>query len=108
MAKGPSPKSLALNSAWVRDHMDGLDDEPQFTSTCLIALSNNSKELLLDYPPERTPGAQNIVVYTAGWAAKFIPILGEMILQLLEKDRRFFEFGNYKIDRSHFKISWPT
>lgn len=103
----PSPKSLALNSEWVRNHMDGLDDEPQFTSTCLIALSNDSKELLLDYPPERIPNNRNIVVYTAGWAAKFIPILGEMVLELLEKDRQFFEFGKYKIDRSHFKIRWP-
>jgi glycine/D-amino acid oxidase-like deaminating enzyme len=103
----PSPKSLALNSEWVRNHMDGLDDEPQFTSTCLIALSNDSKELLLDYPPERIPSYQNIVIYTAGWAAKFIPILGEMVLQLLEKDRQYFEFGKYKIDRSHFKIQWP-
>jgi glycine/D-amino acid oxidase-like deaminating enzyme len=103
-SRTPSPKSLALNSEWVRNHMDGLDDTPQFTSTCLIALSNDSKELLLDYPPERTPNHQNIVVYTAGWAAKFIPILGEMILQLLEKDRQYFEFGKYKIDRVHFKI----
>jgi glycine/D-amino acid oxidase-like deaminating enzyme len=103
----PSPKSLALNSEWVRNHMEGLDDSPQFASTCLIALSNDSKELLLDYPPERIPNHRNIVVYTAGWAAKFIPILGEMILELLEKDRRYFEFGKYRIDRAHFKIRWP-
>lgn len=103
----PDAKSLAFNSAWVREHMEGLDDEPQFTSTCLIALSNNSKELLLDYPPASTPGRHNIVVYTAGWAAKFIPILGEMVLQLLERDRQFFEFGKYKIDRANFKIQWP-
>ena len=103
----PSGKSLALNSEWVKHHMEGLDDRPQFTATCLIALSNNAKELLLDYLPDRTPGHRKIVLYTAGWAAKFIPILGEMLLQLLEKDRQFFEFGKYKIDRSNFNIQWP-
>ncbi|MEL6813237.1 MAG: FAD-dependent oxidoreductase [Cyanobacteria bacterium J06598_3] len=102
----PSPKSIALTSAWVQNHMVGLHEEPQFTSTCLIALAQNKEELLLDYLPDNITNARNIVVYTAGWAAKFIPILGEMVLQLFESDCDFFEFDNYKIDRKNFKIKW--
>ena len=102
----PSPKSLALNSQWVKDHMEDLDANPQFTSTCLIALSENSKELLMDYVSDSISGYQNIVVYTVGWAAKFIPLIGEMILQMFEEDSPYFVFPNYKVKRSHFKINW--
>ena len=102
----PSPESLKLTSDWAKEHMSDLDPEPRLTSTCLIALSSHSKEFLLDYLPEGIPGNKDVVVYTAGWAAKFIPLLGEMILQLFEGDRECFEFGKYKIDRSNFKIDW--
>jgi glycine/D-amino acid oxidase-like deaminating enzyme len=102
----PSDRSLALNSAFVRDHMIGLDPTPHFTSTCLIALAGNSEELLLDYAPGSRSQTARIVVYTGGWAAKFIPILGEMVNQMLERSVDTFEFGKFKIDRSNFAIEW--
>lgn len=102
----PGPESLQLTSKWVSNHMVGLDPEPQFTSTCLIALAQNSEELLLDYPPDTIANSKDIVIYTAGWAAKFIPILGDMILQMLESDLEAFRFGNYSIDRRNFAIDW--
>ena len=103
-SRAPSEKSLALTAAWVRDHMVGLDPTPHFTSTCMIALAADaSRELLLDY----APGSDDrIVVYTAGWAAKFIPILGEMINQMLDGPLTAFEFGDARIARSHFTIDW--
>lgn len=104
----PSQESLSLTSAWVRDHMVGLDPTPDFTSTCLIALSNasNAKELLLDHVPNSISNSERIVVYTAGWAAKFIPILGEMIARMLEGPVEIFDFGRYQINRSNFAIDW--
>lgn len=103
----PSPKSLALNEEWVRVHMRGLDPVSQFTSTCLIALAgNDTKELLLDHAPGWVPGSENIVVYTAGWAAKFIPILGDMICRLLEGEIESFDYSGFSIPRSHFAIDW--
>ncbi|PWK49861.1 FAD-dependent oxidoreductase [Pleionea mediterranea] len=103
----PSPESLSLDAQWVEKHMDGLDSTPQFTSTCLISLSqDSSKELLLDYLPKSHPNSRNIVVYTAGWAAKFIPILGDMINQMLDGPVESFDYGTYSIDRSNFTIEW--
>ncbi|MEM0998130.1 MAG: FAD-dependent oxidoreductase [Bacteroidota bacterium] len=102
----PSPKSLALNNQWVANHMEGLDANPQFTSTCLIALSENSKEILLDYVADNIKGYQNIVVYTVGWAAKFIPLIGEMMLQMFDREDPFFVFDDYRVARKHFKIKW--
>lgn len=100
----PSPKSLALTKAFVGDHMTGLEPSADFTSTCLIALApdKSGKEFLLDY----LPGKPDAVVYTAGWAAKFIPIMGEMICQMLEGDVTNFSFGRFQIPRSHFAIDW--
>ncbi len=103
----PSPKSLGLTSQWVAKHMSGLEPAPQLTSTCLITLAgNSSKELLLDYAPDWVPNNKNIVTYTAGWAAKYIPILGDMVCQMLEKDVENFVYGKYTIPQSNFAINW--
>ena len=106
----PSAKSLQLTSRWVANHMSGLDSTPQFTSTCLIALASgtSNKELLLDYAPSNIANNHRIVAYTAGWAAKFIPILGEMICRMFEGDVQQFEFGRFSIARSNFAIDWES
>jgi glycine/D-amino acid oxidase-like deaminating enzyme len=96
----PSEKSLALNSTWVKDHMKGLDTKAEFTSTCLITLNNNNKELMLDTLPEWVHNHENIFVYTAGWAAKFIPLLGKIMAELALT-------GETQYDISNFKIEWP-
>lgn len=104
---GPDLRNLARTSKFVEENMTGLDPTPEFTSTCLIALSSHSsKELLLDYAPSSIPNNKQIVVYTAGWAAKFIPILGDMICRMLTGDVTDFNYGNYTIPRSNFGIGW--
>ncbi|CAL2104290.1 protein of unknown function [Tenacibaculum sp. 190130A14a] len=97
----PSEKSLQLNSDWVKDHMVGLNDEPEFTSTCLITLSNDNKELLLDTLPEWVHNNENIFVYTGGWAAKFIPLLGKILADLAVE-------GETPYDLTPFKIQWTN
>lgn len=105
----PSPTSLSLDSQWVEQHMVGLDAAPRFTSTCLIALSQDtSKELLLDYLPASSPNSKNIVVYTAGWAGKFIPILGDMICEMLTTGTTEFQYQGYTIPQSNFAINWSS
>ena len=105
-SRSPSRHSLNLTAAWVRDHMEGLEPVPQFTSTCLIALAKGkeAKELLLDYLPKSVSKHGEIVVCTVGWSAKFIPILGEMICRMLESNVDVFNFGKYRIPRGHFAI----
>ncbi|MEM7369065.1 MAG: FAD-dependent oxidoreductase [Bacteroidota bacterium] len=96
----PSETSLKLNTDWVREHMVGLEPEAEFTSTCIIALSNNGKELMLDTAPEWVHNHENILVYTGGWAAKFIPLLGKILADLALE-------GTTSYDISHFAIDWP-
>ena len=103
----PSPESLRLTSNWDRENMEGLHPEPLFTSTCMIALSHDTnKELLLDYAAASCPQNNRIVVYTAGWAAKFIPILGDTICQMLDEEITSVTYGDYTIDLDNFSIDW--
>jgi glycine/D-amino acid oxidase-like deaminating enzyme len=103
----PSAKSLELNAQWVRDHMTGLDPSPRFTSTCLIALAKDtSRELLLDYTPAWGSPHSNIVTYTAGWAGKYIPIMGDMIVRMLSAPETELVYGDYTIPLDKFSINW--
>ncbi|WP_460541233.1 FAD-dependent oxidoreductase [Echinicola sediminis] len=97
----PSIKSLGLNSEWVLNHMEGLTSTPEFTSTCLITLNNNNKELMLDFLPQWVHNHEDIIVYTGGWAAKFIPLLGKILSDLALE-------GKTQYDISHFGIEWPV
>jgi len=94
----PSEKSLGYNEAWIKDHMVGLDTNSQFTGTCLITLSNNDKELLLDTLPNSVNNNQNIILYTGGWAAKFVPLLGKILSDLVLTDRTEYDISHFKID----------
>ncbi len=93
----PSEKSLQLNEAWVKDHMVGLSHNSEFTSTCLIALSDNSKGLLLDNLPYSVNNNENIVVYTGGWAAKFVPLLGKILSDLALNNSTSYDISNFEI-----------
>jgi glycine/D-amino acid oxidase-like deaminating enzyme len=103
----PSLRSLGLNSQWVANHMVGLDPTPRFTSTCIIALDTDAtRELLLDYTPAWGSPHPNIVTYTAGWTAKYIPILGDMIVRMLAEPTENLTYGNYSIPLKNFAIAW--
>jgi monomeric sarcosine oxidase len=94
----PSTKSLALNTQWVKDHMTGMEAEPDYTATCLIALSNNNKELLLDTAPPWVHNHENIIIYTAGWAAKFIPLIGKILADLATKGKTQYNIAPFNIE----------
>merc|ERR1712151_123664 len=98
----PSAHSLANTSHWVSKHMVGLDKTPEFTSTCLIALCQDSSRLfLLDRLPTCVPNNEDICVCCAGWAAKFTPLFGELLAQLVTK-------GATSVDISPFSVKWRS
>ena len=78
--------------------MVGLDTTPEFTATCLITLSDNNKELLLDHLPESVANNEDIWVYTGGWAAKFIPLLGHIMADLALTGKSSYDLSNFKIN----------
>ncbi|PHS03847.1 MAG: hypothetical protein COA88_14815 [Kordia sp.] len=93
----PDPISIGYTTEWVKKHMPGIKPEAEFLSTCMVAISRSKHELLLDYLPSTVNNNKNIVVYTAGWAAKFIPTLGDLISKMMldtltTEDKGFLEY----------------
>jgi glycine/D-amino acid oxidase-like deaminating enzyme len=102
----PSPDSLSLNDEWVANNMCGLSPEAEFTSTCLITLSQDlNKQMMLDTLPDHVPNHENILVYTAGWGAKFIPLLGKILSQLATEGKTEYDISNFTIDYQSTKQS---
>lgn len=94
----PNQQEIAYTSAWVKDHMTGLDPTPHFESTCFVALSKNAnKELIIDFAPDFVPNHKNIVIYATGWAGKFVPLMGKILSDLTLK-------GKTEYDISHFQL----
>jgi sarcosine oxidase/L-pipecolate oxidase len=104
----PDPENIRLTAQFVAEHMTGVDSTPHFASTCLAPLAINAdQELLIDYAPASVPNNKQIVIYTGGWAAKFVPILGDMICQMLTNSNlTAFNYGQYSIPLSNFAIQW--
>ena len=100
----PNPKELAYTSAWVKNHMKGLDPTPYYTSTCLVALSKiPNKELLIDFAPSYIPNYKNIVIYATGWAGKFVPFLGKILSDLTLDGRTPFDISRFALGNAYFK-----
>lgn len=100
----PNPQELAYTAQWVKDHMTGLDPTPQFTSTCLIALSDvPTKELIIDFAPDYIPNHQNIVLYATGWAAKFVPFLGKILTDLALDGKTPYDIKHFQLGHKYFK-----
>lgn len=99
----PNPQELAYTSQWVQTHMTGLSAEPEYTSTCLIALSTiPNKELLIDFAPSYVPNHKNIVVYATGWAAKFTPFLGKIMSDLTLDGHTDFDITPFQLGYKYF------
>ncbi|WP_026706585.1 FAD-dependent oxidoreductase [Flavobacterium soli] len=99
----PNEQELAYTSQWVQNHMTGLSTEPEYTSTCLIALSKiPNKELLIDFAPPYVPNHKNVVVYATGWAAKFTPFLGKIMSDLVLDGHTDFDITPFQLGHKFF------
>lgn len=100
----PNQQELEYTSSWVDEHMTGLSNVPEYTSTCLIALSKiQNKELLIDFAPSYVPNHRNIVLYATGWAAKFTPFLGKIMSDLVLDGHTNFDITPFQLGHRFFK-----
>ncbi|MES2207266.1 MAG: FAD-dependent oxidoreductase [Pseudomonadota bacterium] len=104
----PNPQELAYTAQWVKDHMEGLDPTPCYTSTCLISLSKiPNKELIIDFAPSYVPNHKNIVIYATGWAGKFVPLLGKILSDLALDGHTPFDISHFALGSTYFKPFTP-
>lgn len=99
----PNKQELAYTAEWVKQHMTDLDPTPSFTSTCLVALSKiPNKELIIDFAPRYVPNHKNIVVYATGWAAKFTPYLGKILVDLAIDGHTSVDISPFRLGNIYF------
>lgn len=97
----PEPLDLWLTSQWVAKHMPGLDPEPRFTSWCMAALPTDPyKKMFLDFAPDKVPHHHNIVVFSAGWAFKYVPLIGHICVDLALDGRTSYDVTPFAIGTS--------
>jgi monomeric sarcosine oxidase len=95
----PNPEEVALTEKWVAEHMTGLNPVAEYTSNCLVALSNTpNKEFLLDFAPSFVPNNNDIVICAAGWVAKFIPMLGDILASMVINGEANYDISEFKIE----------
>lgn len=80
----------------------GPDPLPVFAGTCLQTnVADNM--FVLDFIPQRylpDDAADSVVIFTAGWAMKFVPLLGRVLKELLvDGAAPQFDVDHFKIDR---------
>ncbi len=100
----PNPEELAFTAQWVRDHMTGLEPVPEFTSTCLVALSTiPNKELIIDFAPAWVPRHKDIVLYATGWSAKLVPFMGRILSDLALDGKTPYNISHFQMGHKYFK-----
>jgi monomeric sarcosine oxidase len=98
----PVAKDVGHVSEFVRQHMAHLDTAPQELCTCL-AIHMPDGGFLLDHAPGFVKNNENVLVCTAGWAFKYVPIFGKILAELAltgktKHDITHFAFTNERLE----------
>jgi sarcosine oxidase/L-pipecolate oxidase len=90
----PAENDLADTAAFVADHCVGLDNRPNFTGTCLQTNVADNMYVL-----DLLPGRPEIALFTAGWAFKMAPLIGQILHQLLFEGGTPHDISRFSITR---------
>ncbi|KAM5344621.1 hypothetical protein ACJ41O_013156 [Fusarium nematophilum] len=101
-----SPEDIQDVQDFVRDHVVGADyTNPAYTLSCLQTNVYDNM-FVLDFVPREYLGAgveKSIVMFTAGWAMKFVPLLGKALAEMALDGKSGFERDQFKITRKDDK-----
>jgi len=96
----PSEYDVKITSDFVAKKIKGVNETPQFSLTCIMP---NTKDNLyvLDFAPKSILGElhKNIIMYTAGWGFKMVPLIGKILSQLAIEGSTSYDISHFNIDR---------
>jgi sarcosine oxidase/L-pipecolate oxidase len=95
----PSEHDLAITSDFVRDHCMGVDARPNFSGTCLQANVVDNMFVLDTLPASVGAGHRNVVLFTAGWGFKFVPLIGRILRELVLEGETAYDISRFAITR---------
>ncbi|KIF66885.1 hypothetical protein HY68_34085 [Streptomyces sp. AcH 505] len=79
----PDGGDLGSAARWVRDHLPGLVPRGVRAGSCLAALPTDpGRQFYLGTLPASVPNGERVVVQSAGWAFKFVPMFGRICADL--------------------------
>ncbi|KAK9774571.1 putative FAD/NAD(P)-binding domain-containing protein [Seiridium cardinale] len=91
-----NPEDIHDTQKFIKEHLVGVDfTTPAYTLSCLMTN-------VFDYIPEQylQGGAKDsVVVFTAGWAMKFVPLLGRALKDMVLNGHSDYALEEFKIDR---------
>lgn len=101
-----SPEDLGNARNFCINHVRGVgpDPVPVLAGQCLQTNVYDNM-FVLDYIPDSltkvNPNLSNsIAVFTAGWAMKFVPLLGKVLKEMLVDGSTQYDISHFKMDRS--------
>jgi sarcosine oxidase / L-pipecolate oxidase len=107
-----SEDDLENTRKWIEEHVLGVGPHP-LPVFAGVGLQTNVADnmFVLDFVPDRYIQAQgsdaskSIVVFTAGWAMKFIPLLGRILKELLlDGETPEYDVSHFAIDRIYKNV----
>ncbi|MET7331129.1 FAD-dependent oxidoreductase [Nonomuraea sp. NPDC005650] len=90
----PAGSELERTAEFVAGHCVGVDTRPNFTGTCLQTNAVDNMYIL-----DQLPCHPDIAVFTAGWAFKMVPLIGEILYQLLFEGGTPHDISRFSITR---------
>lgn len=92
------PVHVKRTADWVAEHMPGLDPAPVQPDTCLIALPKDpDRQFYFGTAPHGVPGAERMVIHSAGWGFKYVPLLGRACVELALDGRTGYDLSRFAL-----------
>ncbi len=98
----PVAKDVGHVTEFVRHHMAHLDPVPQELCTCL-AIHMPDGGFLLDYAPPSVKNRENVLVCTAGWAFKYVPVFGKILAELALTGKTAHDISHFAFTRERLE-----
>ena len=95
----PSSVDIDRVRRFVRERTVGLDDRPNFSGSCLQTNVADNNFVLDFVKGEGSEGNKNVALFTAGWAMKFVPLIGKVLYQLLFTGKTEYDISQFSINR---------
>ncbi|OAA36229.1 amine oxidase (flavin-containing) [Cordyceps fumosorosea ARSEF 2679] len=97
-----NPEDIHDTQQFIKEHLVGVDyTTPAYTLSCLQTNTFDNM-FVLDYIPEQylQGGAKDsVAVFTAGWAMKFVPLIGRALKDMVLIGHSEYALDEFKIDR---------
>lgn len=95
----PAANDLQITADFVLRHCVGVDNQPNYSGSCLQTNVHDNMHVLDFLPPSVGAGYRNVAIFTAGWAMKLVPLIGRVLSQLVLDRATEFNISQFKIDR---------